>query len=210
LERRSREGPITRIEIGRVVASIRFLSTADFFQETRAFPAKRSSGKTLFRQMMDSVNSVKARLEAADPKQFSKWQPKPEDNLGRVIRVYDGDTVTILCSLSGELYKYSVRLRGIDCPEMRGRGANEKKAATAVRDLVHALCFDLLCRVNVVCIDKYGRLLADVFLPDGRNLSDFLLGRGLGRPYAGQAREAFSDEACDRICSECAKIDSLM
>lgn len=49
---------------------------------------------------------------------------------GRVIKVYDGDTITIAASLpipDTPLYRFSVRLRGIDAPEMKGKNEDEKE-----------------------------------------------------------------------------------
>ena len=44
-------------------------------------------------------------------------------NSGRVIKVYDGDTITVASKIPGlkksPIYKFSIRLNGIDCPEMR-------------------------------------------------------------------------------------------
>ena len=43
---------------------------------------------------------------------------------GKVIKVYDGDTITIAARLpntDGPIYRFSVRLNGIDTPEIRGK-----------------------------------------------------------------------------------------
>ena len=43
---------------------------------------------------------------------------------GRVIKVYDGDTITIAARLpydDSQLYRFSVRLNGIDAPEIKGK-----------------------------------------------------------------------------------------
>ena len=40
---------------------------------------------------------------------------------GKVIKVYDGDTITIAALLpyeNSKLYRFSVRINGIDCPEI--------------------------------------------------------------------------------------------
>jgi endonuclease YncB( thermonuclease family) len=47
----------------------------------------------------------------------------PPVNKGIVIKVYDGDTITIASKLpikNSPLYRFSVRLAGIDTPEMHG------------------------------------------------------------------------------------------
>ena len=42
---------------------------------------------------------------------------------GRVVKVYDGDTITVATNVindnvSDTFYRFSVRIRGIDCPEI--------------------------------------------------------------------------------------------
>lgn len=120
----------------------------------------------------------------------------------RVSSVYDGDTMTVLCVLSGDIYKVSLRLKGIDCPEMRGRGPAEKEAAAGVRDAVRACCLDKICKITPHGVDKYGRLLADLTLPDGGDLAQLLLQHNLGRPYAGDARCPFTTAEIDSILRE--------
>ena len=62
----------------------------------------------------------------------------PPLKAGRVIKVYDGDTITIATKVPGlidsPIYKFSVRLNGIDTPEMRGGGEDEKSIAVKARD----------------------------------------------------------------------------
>ena len=61
----------------------------------------------------------------------------PKITYGKVIKVYDGDTITIACRIyngyslveSPELYRFPVRLNGIDSPEMKSHHENEKKLA---------------------------------------------------------------------------------
>ena len=47
----------------------------------------------------------------------------PQITHGRVVDVYDGDTITIVGYVkhNPDLFRFSVRLNGIDCPEMKGK-----------------------------------------------------------------------------------------
>ena len=50
---------------------------------------------------------------------------------GQVIKVYDGDTITIASKLpydASPLYRLSVRLNGIDTPEIKGKNDDEKES----------------------------------------------------------------------------------
>ena len=63
-----------------------------------------------------------------DPKSLDSFVPPV--NSGRVIKVYDGDTITIASKVPGlknsPIYKFSVRLNGIDTPEIKGKNEDEK------------------------------------------------------------------------------------
>lgn len=98
---------------------------------------------------------------------------------GKVIRVSDGDTVTVL---TGEgLTK--VRLYGIDCPESAQKGGDE---ATA---LAGDLMFLQHVSLSVMDKDQYGRNVAVVKLPDGRLANEELVRQGhawVYRSYCNQ------------------------
>ena len=84
-----------------------------------------------------------------------------------VIKVYDGDTITIsakVSRLSFQYYKWSVRFRGIDTPEMKGKTNDEKTAAVNARDNLSNKILNKKILLKNVAYDKYGRLLADVYL----------------------------------------------
>lgn len=90
---------------------------------------------------------------------------------GRVIKVYDADTITIATKLPFEsslLYRLSVRLQGIDTPEIKGKdvSAEEKDAAKIARDFVSQTVLNKYVRLENVQSEKYGRLLADVYIGD--------------------------------------------
>lgn len=90
---------------------------------------------------------------------------------GQVIKVYDADTITIASKLpydSSPLYRLSVRLTGIDTPEIKGKGVteDEKQAAVEARDFVSNLVLHKQVRLENIESEKYGRILADVFIGD--------------------------------------------
>ena len=82
---------------------------------------------------------------------------------GKVVSIKDGDTFTIK-NQRDKLFK--VRLSDIDAPELRqpfGRPAKR---------LLEDLALHKMVRVNYTQVDKYGRLIAEVFLPDGKKLNE--------------------------------------
>ena len=127
----------------------------------------------------------------------SKAVAAPEDRVPcRVIKVYDGDTFK--CRLkSGEEVK--VRLIGIDTPESRrnrkayrdarrsGRSVEEivrlgRKASEFTKKLIPPGTVVYL-ETDVQLHDRYGRLLAYVYLPDGRMLNEVLVAEGYATVY---------------------------
>lgn len=95
--------------------------------------------------------------------------------------VYDGDTLRL-----GDRRK--LRLIGIDTPELGRDGAPNHPGAAAARERVQRLLAgrerQLSLEVGRDAHDRYGRLLAHLYLPDGRNLSRLLLAEGLGLAVA--------------------------
>lgn len=102
---------------------------------------------------------------------------------------YDGDTCTVtltdpfLPPVFGQ--QISVRLRGIDTPELHSHCAEERiQAIAARRFLINKIA--RASRVDLISPqrDKYFRLLATVHA-DGENLSTALLQAGLAHSYSG-------------------------
>jgi endonuclease YncB( thermonuclease family) len=96
---------------------------------------------------------------------------------GRVIKCYDADTITIASKLpydASPLYRLSVRLNGIDAPEIKGTSAEEKEGAKEARDFLSNLDLNKKLRLENVESEKYGRILADVYLGDV-HLNELLL-----------------------------------
>ena len=138
--------------------------------------------------------SVRQILKETDPAAANVWVPVPDEGLVRITRVYDGDTYHGVCCVKGTLYRITMRLKGIDCPELRGRGAEEKRAGEAVRDVVAYFCQDVICLAAPHGTDKYGRLLVDLQIPSGQDLCELLLSENLGHAYGGATRDAFTGE----------------
>jgi len=93
-----------------------------------------------------------------------------------LMRVVDGDTVDLSVDLGFRVYtKLRVRLTGIDTPEVRGierpEGLVAKAYVEAALGKNFAADFGIVIRTNKT--GKYGRWLADIFVPvDGFDQSD--------------------------------------
>ena len=105
----------------------------------------------------------------------------------KYIKNYDGDTITFdirdVPKLIGE--KISVRIRGIDTPEIKGNLPCEKDAARSTQRLVENILKNAK-RIDLenVVRDKYFRILADVKF-DNQSLSEILIKNRLAHRYDG-------------------------
>ena len=106
-----------------------------------------------------------------------------------VLAVIDGDTFTARCQTWPQYYvETSIRIVGIDTPELRGRCEKEKKLAAEARNvLAELLPLQQSVLLSHVEPDKYGgRFLASVRTADGVDVGGELLKRGLAVSYSGK------------------------
>jgi micrococcal nuclease len=126
-----------------------------------------------------------------------KWEDTVEFTFpitgGRVIKVYDADTITIASKLpynESPMYRLSVRLNGIDTPEIKGKGISdeEKECAKLARDYVINLALNKFVRLENIQSEKYGRILADVYIGD-THLNEVLIKERYAVKYDGGTKK---------------------
>ncbi len=109
----------------------------------------------------------------------------------RVTRVIDGDTFKVEARpWPGIVAQASVRVRGVDTPEIRRAkcGEYERRRGRAARDFVRSVIGTDVWLINV-SYGKYARrVIAGVWLADGRDLATLLLATGHALPYRGGRR----------------------
>ena len=103
------------------------------------------------------------------------------------LRNYDGDTITFnlpgLHPIIGE--KISIRVNGIDTPEIKGKCEKEKYEGKQAQQMVA----DILNDAEQITLKnmergKYFRIAADVIF-DGESLADMLIEAGMAIRYGG-------------------------
>lgn len=110
---------------------------------------------------------------------------------GYVIKVYDGDTITIAAKLpyiESPLYRFPVRLNGINTPELKGQSDDEKTAAKHARDALSHLILHKKVTLRNVQNEKYGRILADIYL-DNLCINDWLIQERYAVKYDGGTKQ---------------------
>ena len=111
------------------------------------------------------------------------------------MKVYDGDTITIATKLpydSSPIYRFSVRINGIDCPEMKTHNHNEQICANMAKKTIYDIAFNKIVILKNVSLEKYGRILADVFVNDV-SIGDLLCQCRLAVKYDGGTKNSPKD-----------------
>ena len=148
-------------------------------------------------KLFTNLFSVFRRNKADNEEAEISWKDTQEFTFpitgGRVIKVYNADTITIASKLpykESPLYRLSVRLHGIDTPEMKGKDVSEeeKEAAKVAREFVHGLVYNKNIRLENVQSEKYGRLLADVYIGN-IHLNKLLLDERYAVKYDGGTKK---------------------
>jgi len=132
---------------------------------------------------------------------------------GRVVSLYDGDTLTVALNVFTLVYKFSVRMNGIDTCEMKSKNEKNKELAKSARsrllslitgkDLTETSTWNDRRKINNILnkgmyfvwlecfdFDKYGRLLANIY-PDENsteNFSQVLIKDKLAYEYKGDTK----------------------
>lgn len=115
---------------------------------------------------------------------------------GVVVSVYDGDTFT-LAVWNNEIQKWtkwSVRVARVDCPELRTKNPNEKQIALKAKTFVEERILHKRVELKNVSREKYGRILADVFVAnEPKSINDLLIQNRLAVPYDGGTKHVPDD-----------------
>lgn len=108
-----------------------------------------------------------------------------------VIKVYDGDTITVNINLGFDMWMYNqkIRLLGINTPEIRGEDRLEGLISRdRLRDLI--LDKDVVIKTLKDKTGKYGRWLGTIYLKEElsdnwNNINQTLMEEGLAKAYGG-------------------------
>ncbi len=112
----------------------------------------------------------------------------PEFTTGKIVKCYDGDTVTIATIYNDELVRFSVRMLGYDTAEMRSKDETEKKCAhEAQEDISSKIMNKMVTVTKNDGFDKYGRLLLELSY-EGESVNTYMKNKW-GVSYRGGHKE---------------------
>lgn len=98
--------------------------------------------------------------------------------------VYDGDSVTAIVDLGFKIFtKLKIRLAGINTPEIKGE---DREAGLVSKDRLTELILnkEVIIKTSKDKQEKYGRWLAEIYLPEQeQSVNQLLITEGLAVPY---------------------------
>lgn len=116
---------------------------------------------------------------------------------GKVIKVYDCDTITIASNFpyspalpeSKIIYRFNIRLNNIDAPEIKSTNKDEKSIAQLAQKKLQDLILNKYVILKNTSNDKYGRILADVYIAEsGMCINTWVLQNRFGVVYNGGSK----------------------
>lgn len=120
----------------------------------------------------------------------------------KVLRIVDGDTVDIamVSDDTNKIFKYRVRLYGIDTPEKKPLKSNpdrekEMEAAKKSSQGLHKKIEENRYLVTILLSkpDKYGRLLGTLYDEKGVDINQWMVHEGFATPYFGKTKKSFAE-----------------
>ena len=109
----------------------------------------------------------------------------------KVESVYDGDTIICIFPYNNKLWKWHVRLNGLDTPEITlksGITELEKQAGLCVKNFLTKIINNKIVTLHCGHFDKYGRLLADILINNNQNINELLINKKYAHTYHGQTK----------------------
>lgn len=132
-------------------------------------------------------------LEELEYRDFEKFVGLNDGDKALVIKVYDGDTLTVGWTHSNRNVRSSLRICGIDTPELRSKSEEETQMALAARSRLEEATMRKVVTLISPGLDKYGRLLCDISTEDITSISQYMLqAKDICREYDGGKRQPWT------------------
>ena len=126
--------------------------------------------------------------------------------IAKIISVYDGDTCKAIIQFRGKYNIFKIRMFGYDSPEIRKYGHNtlekgEKEAGLAAKKFLSELILNKIVYLETKGFEKYGRLLANIYLVNNRCLcnlkgtliNQYMIENGHGYQYTGKTKKKYKE-----------------
>ena len=137
-------------------------------------------------------------LRKATYKSVKSLNFKGYNTWAKPVKIYDGDTIQFALYIDDnnpKIYRFSVRFAGIDTAEIKSDDPKEVEYGEKAKKRVIELLGNDLVFLRCHNLDKYKRILADVYFDDvcEKSINEILLEEGLAYKYDGGKRIPFKD-----------------
>jgi endonuclease YncB( thermonuclease family) len=139
--------------------------------------------------------TLRERLEAANVRNTPAFTFKGTKYLAKVVRVSDGDTVTVAFEpfSDGKMWTHVVRLARCDAAELKSKEPTEYKCARGAKQFLAWLVHGKIVRLECTGIDKFRRILGELYIEEPfelqTNVVDILLDKKMVHRYDGGAKQ---------------------
>lgn len=117
-------------------------------------------------------------------------EPLPGLYPAELVDVIDGDTLKFKVLIwVNQTVDISVRLHGVDTPELKGQCALEREKAKAAQNYVKDITHLQPLALTNIRPDKYGGRVVGSVLVNGKDLGEMLIQSKLARTYDGGKRQ---------------------
>lgn len=141
----------------------------------------------MFNKLKNLVKYYKTKryLKKLNTNEIKSFSFNGVQKYARIVKVYDGDTCTIIFRWKKQNIKCSCRIHGIDTPELKTSNKREKEFGYKARDFLSSVILEQVLMVHFLKDDKYGRPLVNIFLHNGQSVGDMMITGGYAKPYFG-------------------------
>ncbi len=109
------------------------------------------------------LTEAEKKLLSMDIKKFTEFNLNGVKCVCKVLRIHDPDTMTIGFKYYSKFYKKNIRLSGLDAPELHSDRPLESKLCRMAREYLIGKYLNKLVKIHMKEMDKYGRILSDVY-----------------------------------------------
>lgn len=137
--------------------------------------------------IFDRLLVYEKTLLELDADKFTKFDLNGFKTTMKVLSIYDTDTITVGFRYSSKWVKTNVRLAGLDSPELKSKVAKEAKLCRLGKQWLKQNYLNKLVIVQCYEMDKYGRLLADIYdrMDPSIHINKQLIDLKFARVYGG-------------------------
>ena len=150
--------------------------------------------------------SLEDKLKTLCLKDVNCYSLAGQNYIGKIVDVYDGDTLTCGFFFNNCPIKVKVRMEGYDSPEMKPLLKIENRdlhieCAHLAKEKLKSLTNNKIITINFNEQDKYGRQLAKLYI-NNICINDIMISEGYGKPYDGGKKGIFTKENLLNIKSQ--------